>query len=242
MPKRRGSRLTGLLLGGGLASLAAIAALAETALPAGMVRLRDLDATIIEDMRYGTPNNFTGAPLPGYGNLPCILRRDAAKALARVQRDLAGDGYALKVFDCYRPVQAVKAMADWASDGKPAGPARRYFPRLEKSRLFALGYIAARSTHSNGTAVDLTLVAHAQAEAASSPSDASCTAPLARRGPGDGIDMGTGFDCFDTLSHTGSAGIDADARRNRERLVNAMRRHGFDNYAREWWHFSYTGK
>src|SRR5262249_17662048 len=88
----------------------------------------------------------------------CVLRRDAALALRKVQADLAAAGLGLKVYDCYRPTRAVRAMAQWANDGRGAGPGKRFFPRLDKSKLFALGYIAMRSAHSSGTAIDLTLV------------------------------------------------------------------------------------
>jgi len=224
------------------AALAAIVSTnlgAEQRLPAGFVELHEVDATIMQDMRYAGPNNFTGKPLPGYERAQCVLKRAAADALARVQRDLAAKKLSLMVFDCYRPVAAVKAMADWALDGRAAGASKRFFPRAEKSALFALGYIARRSTHSRGTAVDLTLVDQSQPRAkASGTPPASCTAPYAERGFADGIDMGTGFDCFDAKSHTASSDITTEQRQHRQLLVNAMRKHGFVNYAGEWWHFS----
>jgi zinc D-Ala-D-Ala dipeptidase len=215
---------------------------AEPRVPAGFVELRQVDATIQQDMRYAGSNNFTGRPLPGYEKAQCILKRAAAEALARVQRELAAKHRSLKVFDCYRPVGAVKAMVDWAHDGKSAGASKRFFPRNEKSALFSLGYIATRSAHSRGIAVDLNFVDLAQAGAKpGTVPTVPCTAPYSERGPADGVDMGTGFDCFDTRSHTASPDITADQRRRRLLLVNAMRKHGFVNYAREWWHFSYRG-
>ncbi len=52
--------------------------------------------------------------------------------------------------------------------------------------------------------------------------------------------MGTSFDCFDSASHTASAAVGPEQRRWRNVLVEAMRKQGFANYDREWWHFSYT--
>ena len=224
-------------------SLLAQSALADdSARPADLVALRGVDASIAQDMRYAGTNNFVGRPLPGYAQAECLLIRPAAEALGGVQRDLAPQKLSLKVLDCYRPPQAVAAMAQWARDGRPAGAGQRFFPRLDKSALFALGYIAARSSHSLGTAVDLTLVEAGPADAPADASPAvSCTAPHAERGPADGIDMGTAFDCFDPRSHTASPQISAEAKRHRQFLVEAMRRHGFVNYAREWWHFSWQG-
>ena len=215
---------------------------ADPRFPPGFVELREVDASILQDMRYAGPNNFVGRPLPGYGNAQCALKRAAAEALKRVQRDLAPKQLSLKVFDCYRPIRAVKAMADWAKDGKAASTNGRFFPRIKKNALFPLGYIAARSTHSLGTAVDISLVdlALTASKSAREP-QVPCTAPYSERGPADGVDMGTGFDCFDIKSHTASTDITAEQKQRRLLLVNAMRKHGFMNYAREWWHFSYAG-
>jgi D-alanyl-D-alanine dipeptidase len=224
-----------------LASLATRAA-GQSALPAGFVYLRDLDPTIAQDIRYAGSDNFVGRPLPGYGAAECVLRRDVALALKKVQADLAAAGLGLKVYDCYRPTRAVRAMAQWASDGRSGAATKRFFPKLEKNRLFALGYIAARSAHSTGTAVDLTLIAVPRAPAAVfDPAAAygSCAGPADRRAPDDSVDMGTGYDCFDAASHTANGTIGAELRHPRALLVAAMSKRGFRNYHREWWHFAY---
>jgi D-alanyl-D-alanine dipeptidase len=212
-------------------------------LPAGFVYLRDVDPSIAQDIRYAGSDNFVGRPLPGYEAAECILRQEAAAALKRVQAELAASGLSLKVYDCYRPTRAVHAMAAWAHDGRSGDATRRFFPKLQKSSLFALGYIASHSQHSTGIAVDLTLIAASSAPAADfdpAAANGSCTASAGQRSPDNSVDMGTGFDCFDLKSHTASAGIGAEQRRWRTTLVEAMRKHGFANYHREWWHFSYA--
>ena len=217
-------------------------ALAAGSLPPGFVYLHDVDPTIAQDIRYASADNFVGRPLPGYDAAECVLRRDAALALKRVQADLAAAGLGLKVYDCYRPARAVRAMAQWANDRGSGRATKRFFPKLEKNNLFALGYIATRSAHSTGTAVDLTLVARPTAPAAPfDPATAygSCAGPVAARAPDNSLDMGTGFDCFDTASHTSSGAVGEEQRRHRATLVAAMRERGFRNYFREWWHFSY---
>jgi D-alanyl-D-alanine dipeptidase len=224
------------------AATAAPADVLAGALPPGFVYLRDVDPSIAQDIRYASADNFVGRPLPGYGAAECVLRRDTALALKQVQADLAPVGLGLKVYDCYRPARAVRAMAQWANDGRSAGPTKRFFPRLEKAKLFALGYIATRSAHSSGTAVDLTLVSLPRTPAtAFDPTAAygSCAGPAAQRAPDDSLDMGTGYDCLDPASHTASRTVDAEQRRHRDALVAAMRKRGFHNYFREWWHFSY---
>jgi zinc D-Ala-D-Ala dipeptidase len=218
---------------------------AQEALPIGFVYLRDVDPTIVQDIRYAGADNFVGRPLPGYAAAQCILRRDVAAALKQVQADLAGSGLALKVYDCYRPGRAVRAMAQWANDGRTGDLSSRFFPRLRKSSLFARGYIAARSAHSTGTAVDLTLIVASSAPAAIFDLAAPygpCNGPAAKRSPDNSLDMGTGFDCFDVNSHTASAAISAEQRHWRVLLVKAMAKRGFWNYHREWWHFTYTKK
>ena len=214
-------------------------------LPAGFVYLRDVDPSIAQDMRYASANNFTGRPLPGYDAAECVLRREVAVALKRVQEDLARGGFGLKVYDCYRPTRAVAAMARWANDGTRDDPTKRFYPTLEKHTLFGLGYIASQSAHSTGIAIDLTMVRVPTATAA--PYDPAArygagTAPAAQRAPDSSIDMGTGFDCFDLKSHTASDAIGAEPKRWRGVLLQAMARHGFKNYFREWWHFTYGAR
>lgn len=100
---------------------------------------------IIVDMRYATPVNFTGAPLPGYEANRAFLRQEAATALMTLARSLADSGFAFKIYDAYRPVRATQAMVDWAR-------------RVDRLDLFRDGYISSRSRHNLGLAVDLTLV------------------------------------------------------------------------------------
>ena len=221
--------------------IAGAAANAQGSLPSGFARLRAVDPTIRQDMRYATANNFTGHPLPGYAAGECILQRAAALALKRVQADLAKQNLSLKVYDCYRPTRAVAAMARWAGDPHATPDTSRFYPTLKKDRLFALGFIAAHSAHSRGVAVDLTVVPKSSQQPAFDPNAhyGSCAGPVAARAPDDSLDMGTGYDCFDAKSWTRAAGLTADQRARRALLVRAMARHGFVNYKREWWHFSY---
>jgi D-alanyl-D-alanine dipeptidase len=207
-------------------------------LPGNLVTLREIDPSIVQDMRYASPNNFTGGRLPGYDAPECILRRDVAQALRKVQAALAPQHLSLKVYDCYRPTRAVAAMARWAQAPED-GATRRFYPALDKRTLFS-GYISSRSAHSTGTAVDLTLVRIP--EPPTPPYDpraayGPCTAE--NRAPDSSVGMGTGFDCFDNKSHTANASISPQAKRWRATLGAAMRAQGFTNYFREWWHFSF---
>jgi zinc D-Ala-D-Ala dipeptidase len=210
-------------------------------LPADFTFLRDVDPSISQDIRYAGFDNFVGHPLPGYNAAECALRRLAAESLKRVQEELAPRGLSLKVYDCYRPDRAVRGMASWANDGKPSGN-KRFFPRFDKSELFARGYIAASSTHSRGISVDLTLVETGKRSERKFDAAASygpCNGPAEDRAPDDAVDMGTSFDCFDPQSYTASPSITPDQRRWRALLNETMSGHGFKNYYREWWHYTY---
>ena len=225
------------------ALLLAAPAHAREMLPPGFVYLRDVDSSIVQDMRYATADNFTGRPLPGYGAAECVLRREAAEALRRVQADLARENLGLKVYDCYRPTRAVRAMEAWAHDGNDSEATRRFYPALHKRNLFALGYIAAQSKHSTGTTVDLTLIRLPAAPVPRFDPAARygpCTGPASKRAPDNSIDMGTGFDCFDVKSYSANRAIEPEQRRWRGALNAAMHRHDFANYFREWWHYSFT--
>ena len=218
-------------------------------LPDGFAFLRDIEPTILQDIRYAGSNNFVGRPLAGYDAAECVVKRDVGLALQRVQAELAPRKLSLKMLDCYRPARAVHDMVLWAQNGRETPAERRYNPALRKQDLFRLGYIAEHSGHSTGSAVDLTLVdlaaSHSQAfdPRAFDPNRAyaDCTAPESLRAPEDSVDMGTGYDCSDLKAHTAANSITQAQRRWRNLLVAAMAKQGFVNYAKEWWHFSLPG-
>jgi D-alanyl-D-alanine dipeptidase len=222
-----------------LAAASAGAAQAGADLPEGFVYLRDVAPSIQQDMRYATPGNFTGKAVPGYEAAECILKKDAALALKRAQEQAEAEGFSLKVYDCYRPVRAVRAFNLWAAAPED-GRTKHYYPRLKKSQLVP-GYIAAQSGHSTGGAVDITLVPAQSSAPAPSSKEGDCTAPKGERAADNSLDMGTAFDCFDTKSNTASPLVTQDQRKSRMLLKGIMEATGFKNYAGEWWHFSYGG-
>lgn len=223
---------------------AAVSSASAQSLPGDFVYLRDVDPTIIQDIRYATPNNFVGRPLAGYGAGECVVKREVGLRLKAVQQDLAAQNLSLKMFDCYRPARASLDMVKWSQNGHETAADRRYNPRIPKTELFRLGYIASRSQHSTGAALDLTLVdlkADNSARIDPSKSYADCTAPVEARLPEGSVDMGTGYDCTDVKGHTAAPSINPDQRAWRKRLVTAMAKQGFVNYSKEWWHFSLPG-
>lgn len=221
------------------------AAGAPPAAPEEFVVLQDIAASILADIRYITPHNFTGEPVDGYREPLCILTRPAAEALLRAQQDFLEDGYTLKVYDCYRPQRAVNDFVAWAENMADQRMKAEFYPRVDKSVLFDDGYIAERSGHSRGSTLDVTLVplsAAASAAVSYIPGQplVDCAAPQGLRFPDDSIDMGTGFDCFDTLANTADPRIGGDQAKNRLLLLEGLQRQGFVNYDKEWWHFTYA--
>jgi zinc D-Ala-D-Ala dipeptidase len=213
-------------------------AVAGSALPGGFVYLRDVDPTIVQDIRYAGPHNFVGRPIKGYLAAECILSAPAANALATVQKMLAGKNLSLIVWDCYRPKRAVADFFQWSKDPAHSEMKGEFYPRTDKQSLFALGYLATHSAHSRGSTVDLGIVPAGTSLAP--PPDPSqprraCTAPKGERFEDGTIDFGTGYDCLDVLGNTANAR--GTALSNRQTLKSYMRGAGFRSYAREWWHF-----
>lgn len=197
----------------------ALAACAHTAPErrAGFVDAAEVVPGLRVEMRYTGSHNFVGRPIDGYEAPVCILTRETAEALARVQAELAPRGLGLKVYDCYRPQRAVAHFARWAADLSDQSTKAEFYPNVDKSRLFELGYIAERSGHSRGSTLDLTIINLAT---------------------GAELDMGTPFDLFDTRSWPTDETVSAAARANRLMLQNLMRANGFRSLREEWWHFT----
>ncbi|MFI2212973.1 M15 family metallopeptidase [Streptomyces sp. NPDC020141] len=214
----------------------------EPVAPREFVALRDVDPTILHEMRYPTAHTFLGVRVDGYREPLCVLTRAAARALHRAQRELLRQGYSLKVYDCYRPQRAVDHFVRWARDPDDERMKEEFYSRVDKSRLFADGYIAERSGHSRGSTADVTVVRlPARPTRPYVPGErlAPCFAPVSERFPDNSVDMGTGYDCFDTLSHTDDPRIRGEQRANRTLLVSALSRAGWTNLPEEWWHFTY---
>ncbi|TCC00379.1 D-alanyl-D-alanine dipeptidase [Micromonospora zingiberis] len=211
----------------------------------GFVVLSDVDSRIRADIRYASTHNFVGQPVAGYAEPLCLLTATAAEALRAVQDAALATGHTLKVYDCYRPQRAADEFRTWAARPDDQQMKAEFYPRVAKSDLFPRGYLGAPSAHSRGSTVDLTLVAvPAPGQARYVPGQplVACTAPRAERFGDNSVDMGTGFDCFDPLAHTGTTRISVTARENRRLLRQLMTDGGFAGYDREWWHFRYRAE
>ncbi|MDO4973159.1 MAG: M15 family metallopeptidase [Eubacteriales bacterium] len=183
----------------------------------GFVLLADFVPGIVQEIRYYSTYNFVGDRIAGYEEPVALLTKEAARALKEVAGEVNAQGYRLKVFDAYRPACAVRSFVLWGIEDLDLRMKPYFYPDLEKQELFKKGYIAKMSSHSRGSAVDLTL--------------------LDMRS-GKELDMGSPFDLFSELSHPDSRNVTEEQYANRMLLQNAMTRNGFRPIDCEWWHFS----
>ena len=195
----------------------------------GFVNLSDVVPDAIIEARYFATYNFVGARVDGYLEPVVLYTREAAAALKEVSDDVKAQGYRLKVYDAYRPQCAVDHFVRWGKDLADSLMKPYFYPEVDKSLLFERGYIAEKSGHTRGSAIDLTLFDMAT---------------------GKELDMGGVHDWFgieshpdyggnpDTGEYTGGVQITEEQFRNRMILREAMLRHGFQPYDCEWWHFS----
>ena len=184
--------------------------------PAGFVLLADFIPQIVQEIRYYSTYNFIGDRIDGYEEPCAILTREAARALKQVSNEMIVQGYRLKVFDAYRPACAVKQFVLWGIEDQDIRMKPYFYPALEKQSLFKEGYIASKSSHSRGSAIDLTLL---------------------DMQTGKELDMGGPFDLFSEVSHPSYRGVSDEQYENRMLLQQAMVRAGFVPLDCEWWHF-----
>ena len=190
---------------------------------------------ILEIRYYGT-YNFVGERIDGYLEPTALLTNEAAQALKAVSDELIAKGYRLKIYDAYRPQRAVDHFVRWAEDVSDVKMKPYFYPDLDKSVLFEQEYIMAKSGHTRGSTVDLTLFDMATEKE---------------------VDMGGTFDWFGPESHPDFCGnpetgqyngdnsksptgrsITEEQFQNRMILRRAMLNHGFKPLDSEWWHFT----
>ncbi|MBN1473200.1 MAG: M15 family metallopeptidase [Syntrophaceae bacterium] len=214
-------------------------------MPDNFVNIKTVIPQVELDIRYYDQHNFLGQKVDGYLAPKCLLTREAATALSNVQKELEKFSLTLKIYDCYRPQQAVNHFVRWAKDIDDTKTRKEFYPTVDKRNLFKDGYIADKSSHSRGSTVDLTIVSLPvvpQKKYTPGQKLYECYLPQGKRFGDNSIDMATGFDCFHELSHTENKNISAQQRINRMLLKTLMEKHGFQNYAFEWWHYTFKNE
>ena len=200
------------------------------------VTITDVVPDVILEIRYYGTYNFVGARIDGYEQPTALFTKRATDSLRAVSDDVIKQGYRLKIYDAYRPQKGVDHFVRWAADIPDTLMKRYFYPDLDKSVLFDQEYIMAKSGHTRGSTVDLTLF------------DMNTEKEL---------DMGGTFDWFGPESHPDFCGnpetgeytgdnskspagrsITAVQFANRMLLRKAMLNHGFKALDSEWWHFT----
>ncbi len=169
----------------------------------------------VYDIRYYSSYNFTGNRINGYKAPIAYMTRDGAKALSIAANDLRQKGYRLLIWDSYRPQKAVDNFVEWINNPDDKGN-KSFYPELKKSDLLKGQYIMAKSGHSRGSTVDLTLI----------------------KKDGSFVDMGGTFDLFSEISHPDYKKLSKLQKKNRKILHDAMIKAGFKGIDSEWWHFT----
>jgi len=182
----------------------------------GFVFIDEILHGIRWDAKYATWDNFTGKPVDGYEANRIVGTQALALALMNVQKQAAGHGYGLLLWDAYRPQRAVDCFLRWFEQLEGGSTKEKYYPNINRSEMIVKGYVAPMSSHSRGSAVDLTLY------------DLSS---------GELISMGGYFDLMDECSHHETESISNIELQNRRTLRSIMESNGFESYNFEWWHY-----
>jgi zinc D-Ala-D-Ala dipeptidase len=187
--------------------------LSDAARAAGFVDVRSVVPDAIVDLRYATPNNFTGAPLYP-ADARCLVHESLAPGLVAAADLLRSQGEVLVFWDGYRPHDVQVKMFEVVSN--PAWVARP-------------GPYA--RSHETGRSVDVTI---ARMQEQGSPEQRVDGLSL--------LNMGTDLDDFSPRGMAfATDGVDPEAQANRARLRSAMSVGGFTPYSGEWWHFDGPG-
>ena len=167
------------------------------------------------DIRYYSSNNFTGNKINGYKAPVAYMTKEGAKALSIAANDLRKKGYRILIWDSYRPQKAVDNFVEWINNPNDEGD-KSFYPELKKSDLLKGQYIMAKSGHTRGSTVDLTLI----------------------KKDGSFVDMGGSFDLFSEISHPDYKKLTREQKKNRRILHDAMVNAGFNGIDSEWWHYT----
>ena len=187
----------------------------------GFVYAQDIIDDLAVELRYCNDNNFVGEQIDGYNKEVVIMTALAAKALKNVQDTLKKKGLGIKIYDAYRPQQAVNHFVRWAKKVNDTLKKQEYYPNVDKKNLFSQGYIASKSRHISGSTLDLTII---------------------NLDTGLALDMGSPYDFFGPESWVSNTKLTKKQQENRQLLQEVMLSNGFRNYPKEWWHFTLRGE
>jgi D-alanyl-D-alanine dipeptidase len=182
----------------------------------GFVFLDEVLPGIRWDAKYATWDNFTGKPVDGYELNRVVGTQALAQALLEAQNQAAARGYGLLLWDGYRPKRAVACFLRWSQQPEDNRTKARFYPNIERTEMVTKGYVAPQSSHSRGSAIDLTLY---------------------HKETNELLPMGSSFDWMDDRSHHAAKGLKSQESQSRSHLRAIMETSGFEPYEKEWWHY-----
>jgi D-alanyl-D-alanine dipeptidase len=192
----------------------------------GLVNIKDLDKTIIVDLKYSSEDNFVGEDM--YGELEdAYFEKEFADRVAHAQRILQSrhPEYTLLIYDAARPISVQRYMhqlvqgtefEDFVADGTRGG------------------------RHNYGVAVDLTIVHKDGTPLDMGAEFDEFSDAAAVKGTPDTSDPKTrSVEVYEAyiLSLVAQDVISVEAANNRILLIEVMHEAGLVPYRREWWHF-----
>jgi D-alanyl-D-alanine dipeptidase len=182
----------------------------------GFVFLDEVLRGVRWDAKYATWDNFTGRPVRGYEVNRIAGTYDLANALLKAKKQAAALGYGLLLWDGYRPQRAAACFLHWSAQPEDGRTKEKYYPNITRAEMVTKGYVASKSSHSRGSAIDLTLY---------------------RLDTGELVPMGSRFDFMDERSHHTSSAITSGEAQQRALLCSIMAYSGFAPFEYEWWHY-----
>ncbi|MDP3559713.1 MAG: M15 family metallopeptidase [Legionellaceae bacterium] len=221
------------------ASASSTALINPNLIPKDIVLLSSIDPSIIIDLRYASKENFLGRIVPGYQHAQAYCTLATAQALQKVQAHLKQQGYQLVVYDAYRPQHTVDAFIAWAQDPKDDLAKALYYPTISKPSIFQDEYLMAKSGHSRGSTVDVSILPlHQKINTIRVESRALSDGETIPYLNDNSVDMGSSFDLFHPVSHHGTHLITPQQSAMRTLLRNVMEEYHFETVPTEWWHYT----
>lgn len=228
-----------LLLGLAALNFPSHAALNVDKMPSNFVKLSSIAPHIIQSQRYATSENFLGRTMIGYHHEGVLCTRPLALALKKVNAVMNKKGYTLVVYDAYRPQETVDSFIAWGKTETDQVGKSKYYPTIPKYKLFELGYLFAKSGHTRGSTVDLSIIPlKKKLKPVAVLSRTLQNGEVIPFLDDNTVDMGSSFDLFHTVSHHDTNLITPEQARMRDFLYSTMLANGFAGLPEEWWHYT----
>lgn len=185
-----------------------------------------------EKTGYGifTENEAYSFTLPGYAGERCILDLEMAETLSQIQAILRPQGFSLKVYDTYRPQKTVDYFIEWMESPDTPKVKQFHYPNTEKADFHELSYLSRTSSHTLGTAIDLTICPL-------TPQNRTMPKDFLGIWDPESLDMGVGYLAFDEKSSQEYPHLTSAQQANRALLRDLMLSHGFEDLDTEFWHY-----